>query len=144
EEVFFLKTGIHVFSTVDRAISGDDDHRGVRALLAHAMREFYSVHPFHAKVGNENVEILLVKFLQRFLGAVGANRLVALHLKDLAAQSRQNLVVVDKQDGFHAHGTFFCYLRALIADVTMNEQQVRESGGWKTNTRPSNAISCVS
>src|SRR2546423_11701049 len=130
KEVLFLETRIHVFASIYWPIPRNDDHRSVRALLAHTMRELDPVHTVHAEVSDENVEILLVKFLERFLGTVGADGFVALHLENLAAEPRQHFVVVDEQDGFHAHCTFFCYLVPLMADVTMKRAS-GSIGGWK-------------
>src|SRR4051794_17241514 len=101
EEVFFLQKGIYFFAGIDRAVAGHDDDRRLRALIVDFLRELESVHPFHAEVGHQDVEIVLAELFQRLFGVVSGDGAITLHLQNLAAQSCQHLMVVYKEDGFH-------------------------------------------
>src|SRR5215831_5635118 len=64
--------------------------------------QFQAVHSFHAKVGDQNVEIVFLELFQRLFSVAGADGTVPLHLQNLATQPCQDLVIVDKEDGPHA------------------------------------------
>src|SRR5207248_683643 len=55
KEIFFRKTGVHVFSAIHRTVAGDDDHGSVWALLADPMRQFDAIHPVHTEVRDQDV-----------------------------------------------------------------------------------------
>ena len=74
--------------------------------MAHLLCELQAVHAFHAEVCNQDIEVLLVEFLQRVAGVIGADCPIALHLQDLAAQARQNLMIIDEKYRFHFAGSF--------------------------------------
>src|SRR5258708_3681480 len=87
EKIFLLETRRHVLSPVHRAVAGHNNYRSTWTLLSDSVRKFDTVHSFHAEIRDENVEILLIEFLQRFLCTVSAYGFVALHLEDFAAQA---------------------------------------------------------
>src|SRR4051794_13859768 len=101
EEVFFLQKRVYFFAGIDRAVAGHDDHRRLRALVMDLLGELEAVHAFHAKVGDQDVEVVLAELFQRLFGVVSGDGAISLHLQDLAAQSCQHLMVVYKEDGFH-------------------------------------------
>src|SRR6185312_1600285 len=101
EEVFLLKARDNVFAAVHRAKPSHDNHRDFRMFFMHLARQFYAIHAFHTEVSDKNVKILFVELAQCILAIVGAHRAVALHFQNLAAQTRQHFMVIDKQDGSH-------------------------------------------
>ena len=80
EEIFFLEAGDDVLAAIDGAVSGDDDDGGLGALGVDLLGELEAVHAFHAEVGDQDVEILLIEFFEGVSGAIGADRFVALHI----------------------------------------------------------------
>ena len=96
-----MKAGVHVFAAVHWAVAGDDDDRHIGPLSADLACQFQSVHAFHAKVSDQDVEVLLLELLQRVRSVVGGYGFIALHFQDFAAQACQYLVVINEQNGFH-------------------------------------------
>jgi len=101
EELLFLQAGVHVFAAIDRAITGDDNHGHAWILLVYLLRQFQTIHAFHAKIRDQDVKLFFAEFIQRIGGAVCRDRPVALHFQNFATQSCQHLVVIDEQDSFH-------------------------------------------
>src|SRR5437660_5168859 len=108
EQVFFLEAGSHVFSAVYRAVAGHDNHRHLGMVFVHPAGQLHTIHAFHAEVGDQDVEVFFIEFLQRIFAVVGAYRPVALHFLNFTTESCQYLMVIDEEDGFHG-----CLLRLL-------------------------------
>ena len=85
EEIFLLQACRHIFARFDRTVACDNDYGNIRTPLPHFPGQFHAVHAFHAKVSDQDVEVLLIEFSQSFISVVSADRLITLHLQDLAA-----------------------------------------------------------
>ena len=90
------KAGIGHVAGFDGTIPGDQNDGNLRISGVDLAGQFQSIHAFHLPIRHQNIELLLAESLQGVGGVVGADRPVALHLEDLAAQPGQHLVVVDK------------------------------------------------
>jgi hypothetical protein len=101
EHFFFLEAGIDVLSAIYWAVSGDDDDGNGGILCVDLAGKFKSVHAFHAEVGDQNVELFFGEFFEGVRGAVGAYGSVTLHFENLAAETSEDFMVVDKENGFH-------------------------------------------
>ena len=53
------------------------------------------------EIGDENIELLLIEFLECFLGVVGADGAITLHFQDFATEASENFMVVDEENSFH-------------------------------------------
>ncbi len=96
-----MQTRGNVLAAFDRTIAGNDNHGNARLFFVDFAGEFQAVHALHAKVGDEDIKILVFEFPQSFLSVVCAHGTIALHLEDLATESCQDFMIVNKKDGFH-------------------------------------------
>src|SRR5690348_16432932 len=102
KQIFFLQTGHHILAAIYRTVAGHNNHRNVGIFLVDALRQFDTDHAIHAEVSHQDVKILFVEFAKSLLAVVSAHSTIALHLQDLAAQPRENFMIVNKQDGSHS------------------------------------------
>lgn len=58
KHLLFRETFLHIPATVNVSVAGHEDHGNFRAAGMDPFRQFHTVHALHAKVGDQEIELL--------------------------------------------------------------------------------------